>query len=49
VQVEILGCKGAKKNKKNMGMRYLLGWDIYRWAVYRCIDTKVILRSELVL
>ena len=37
VQVEILGCKGAKKKKKQFGDE-VVGWAIFRWAVYRCYD-----------
>ena len=35
VQVEIRGCKGAKKN--NSGNE-VVGWAIYRWTMYRCSD-----------
>jgi hypothetical protein len=37
VQVEILGCKGAKHFFKQYGDE-VVGWDIYKWAVYWCND-----------
>ena len=39
MQVEILVFKRAKKvNKNNVGMRWVVGWAIYRLAVYSCSD-----------
>jgi hypothetical protein len=36
VQVEVLGCNGAKT--KYVYGDEVVGWAIYRWAMYRCND-----------
>ena len=38
VQVEILGCKGARSINKYSMRDEVVGWAIYRWAMYRCSD-----------
>ena len=38
LQVEILGCKGEKHFFLKKMWDEVVGWAIYRWAVYRCND-----------
>jgi hypothetical protein len=43
-QVEILGCKGATTTKEYWDE--VVGWAIYRWAIYRCNDLYTALTAD---